>query len=168
LLATWLPFLAIMSSTSPLALAQHLAFRHDTTRPIRPFDEDRTSDALRNTHTRQRGGVAASILLRMHAQVPRRNHQFGPLVSADPSTRCRSASVTGLAPSPQRPWGCEKSSNAVRNLRARGLWCASAFRKRWQTYIKQKSLEKNKGDRSLPHRACDLRDARSPASVSKT
>src|SRR5262245_33444086 len=83
------------------------------------FDEDRTSDALCNTSKRQRGGVAASILLGCTPQCLGATSNSDRALGADPSTRCRSASVTGLAPSPQRPWGCEKSSDAVRNLRAR-------------------------------------------------
>src|SRR5215471_1070642 len=84
------------------------------------FDEDRTSDALCNTSKQQRGGVAASILLGCTPQCLGATSNSDRSLGADPSTRCRSASVTGLAPSPQRPWGCEKSSDAVRNLRARG------------------------------------------------
>jgi hypothetical protein len=158
LLATWLPFLAIMSSTSPLALAQTWHF--DMTRRGRSGRSMKIAQAMRCA-TLTRDNVAALPRASSLGCTPKclgATINSDRSLGADPSTRCRSASVTGLAPSPQRPWGCEKSSNAVRNLRARGLWCASAFRKRWQTYIKQKSLEKNKGDRSLPHRACDLRD----------
>ena len=106
---------------APLTLAQQLAFRHDTTRSIRPYDEDRTSDALCNTPQTTTRGVAASILLGCTPQCLGATSNSDRSLGADPSTRCRSASVTGLAPSPQRPWDCEKSSDAVRNLRARGL-----------------------------------------------
>jgi hypothetical protein len=132
-----------MSSTSPLTFAQHLAFRHDTTRPIRPFDEDRASDALRNTPKRQRGDVVASILLGCTPECLGTTINSDRSLGADPSTRCRSASVTGLAPSPRRP-GAEKSSDAMRNLRGCGLWRASTFAKRLQTYIELKSWRRTK------------------------
>src|SRR5215470_13466987 len=62
------------------------------------FDEDRTSDALCNTSKRQRGGVPASILLGCTPQCLGATSNSDRSLGADPSTRCRSASVRGLAP----------------------------------------------------------------------
>ena len=53
--------------------------------------------------------VAASILLGCTPQC------LGAIINS--ATRYRSASVTGLAPSPRCPWDCEKSCDAMRNLR---------------------------------------------------
>ena len=99
------------------------------------FDEERALDALGNTPKRQPGGVAASIPLTCTPQC------LGATINS--ATRYRSASVTGLAPSPRCPWGCEKPCDAMRNMRDAGCGALAPSRnagKRMST----KKLEKSK------------------------